>query len=48
VAYHDILHRELEARPQETTPYKYLGPAFEEVKKMVKEKLELFGSAGRA
>ena len=47
VAYHDKLHQELEAKPQETTPYKYLDLAFEEVKRMAKEKLELFGSVGR-
>lgn len=47
VAYHDSLRQELEAKPKETTPYKYLDLAFEEVKKMIKEKLELFGSAGK-
>ncbi|OGN03664.1 MAG: hypothetical protein A2831_02150 [Candidatus Yanofskybacteria bacterium RIFCSPHIGHO2_01_FULL_44_17] len=47
VAYHDMLHKELEEKPKETTPYKYLGPALEEAKKMVKAKLELFGSVGK-
>lgn len=47
VAYHDELRKELENKPNETTPYKYLDLAFEEVKRMVKEKLELFGSAGK-
>ncbi|MEK7151376.1 MAG: ketose-bisphosphate aldolase [Patescibacteria group bacterium] len=47
VAYHDELRKELESKPDETTPYKYLDLAFKEVKKMVKEKLELFGSAGK-
>ena len=47
VAYHDTLRKELENKPNETTPYKYLDLAFEEVKKMVKEKLQLFGSVGK-
>lgn len=47
VAYHDELRKELESKPNETTPYKYLDLAFEEVKRMVKEKLELFGSIGK-
>lgn len=47
VAYHDTLHQELEKDPQETTPYKYLTPAYEEMKKIIKAKLELFGSAGQ-
>ena len=34
VAYHDSLRQELEAKPKETTPYKYLDLAFEEVKKI--------------
>lgn len=47
VAYHDTLRKELENKPNETTPYKYFDLAFEEVKKMVKEKLKLFGSTGK-
>ena len=47
VAYHDTLHQELEAKPQETTPYKYLEQPFESVKALVREKLELFGSVGK-
>src|SRR3989344_3129310 len=47
VAYHDELQRQLEKEPKQTTPYKYLEPAAEEVKKMVKAKLELFGSVGK-
>lgn len=46
VAYHDTLHEELEAEPKETTPYKFLKPSYEAMKKMIKEKLELFGSIG--
>lgn len=47
VAYHDVLHQELEKEPQETTPYKYLKPSYEEMKKMIKKYLELFGSVGK-
>lgn len=47
VAYHDILHQTIERDPKQTTPYKYLEPALEEVKKMVKQKLELFNSIGK-
>src|SRR3989344_2129790 len=47
VAYHDELQKQLEKEPKQTTPYKYLEPAVEEVKKMVKAKLELFGSVGK-
>src|SRR5207253_975455 len=39
VAYHDELKRQLESGT-ETTPYKYLGPAAEEVKKLVSAKIK--------
>ena len=42
VAYHDALEKMMEAKPEETTPYKYLGPAAEEVKKVVSQKIKLF------
>ncbi|OGN27715.1 MAG: hypothetical protein A2941_02430 [Candidatus Yanofskybacteria bacterium RIFCSPLOWO2_01_FULL_49_17] len=42
VAYqHELVHQ-LSEHPAETTPYKYMGPAAEEVKKLVKAKLALF------
>lgn len=42
VAYHDALEKTLEANPSETTPYKYLAPSVEEVKKVVTQKIRLF------
>ncbi len=42
VAYHDAIKREIEAKPGETTPYKYLGPAVEDVKKLVMAKIKVF------
>ncbi|MBI2669951.1 MAG: class II fructose-bisphosphate aldolase [Candidatus Yanofskybacteria bacterium] len=47
VAYHDTLHEELEKEPKETTPYKYLKSSYEEMKRMIKKYLELFGSVGK-
>jgi fructose-bisphosphate aldolase class II len=42
VAYHDKLKEEMTTMPNETTPYKYLAPAAEEVKKLVIAKTKLF------
>lgn len=42
VAYHDKLKEEMVTMPNETTPYKYLGPAAEEVKKLVMAKTGVF------
>lgn len=42
VAYHDSIAKTLQEYPTETTPYKYLGPAAEEVKKLVAQKIKLF------
>ncbi|MBI2063091.1 MAG: class II fructose-bisphosphate aldolase [Candidatus Yanofskybacteria bacterium] len=47
VAYRDTLHEELEKEPTQTTPYKYLKPSYEEMKRMIKKYLELFGSVGK-
>ena len=47
VAYHDALQKELKDDPSETTPYKMLQLSFDETKRVVKEKLELFGSVGK-
>lgn len=47
VAYHDALQHELQEQPGETTPYKMLKPSFEASKKMLLEKLTLFGSVGK-
>jgi len=42
VAYAKELDRELDKEPLETTPYKYLAAAAEEVKKLVAEKTRVF------
>jgi ketose-bisphosphate aldolase len=47
VAYKEALQEELKERPQETTPYKILEPSFEAVKKVVEEKIKLFGSENK-
>jgi len=44
VAYKEGLTEELKEKPQEITPYKILQPVFEDVKKVVAEKIKLFGS----
>jgi ketose-bisphosphate aldolase len=47
VAYKESLEKEIKERPKETTPYKILSPALEAVKKVVKEKIEVFGCGGK-
>ncbi|HYF12720.1 MAG TPA: class II fructose-bisphosphate aldolase [Candidatus Paceibacterota bacterium] len=42
VLYHDTLMKTLEGNPSETTPYRFLSPAVEEMKRFVTSKLELF------
>ncbi len=42
VAYQHELAHQLAEHPTETTPYKYMGPAAQEVKKLVLAKLALF------
>ena len=42
VAYTEGIHRILHDKPNETTPYKYLAPAVEEVKKVVAQKIKIF------
>ena len=44
VAYKEGMHKVFHDKPSETTPYKYLGPAVEEVKKVVSQKIKLFMS----
>lgn len=46
-AYKGGLDRELQEKPQETTPYKILEPSIEAVKGVMKKKIHLFGSAGK-
>lgn len=47
VAYKEAIARELSGAPDETTPYKILEPSFEAVKKVVEEKIRLFGSENK-
>ena len=47
LAYQSGLAEELKDQPQETTPYKILESSFENVKKVVMEKIKLFGSEGK-
>ncbi len=42
VAYRNEIDRQFHANPNETTPYKYLGPAVDEVKKVVAQKIKVF------
>ena len=42
VAYRDAIDKVFHEKPNETTPYKYLGPAVEEVKKLVAQKIKVF------
>lgn len=42
VAYKEGMHKVFHEKPDETTPYKYLEPAIEEVKKIVAQKTKLF------
>jgi len=48
LAYRRELDGALKDMPEETTPYKYLARPAEAVRKVVEEKLRLFGSAGKA
>ena len=47
VAYVDALRETLALKSSETTPYKIWPPAIEAVKRVVEEKIKLFGSANR-
>ncbi|MBU2037333.1 class II fructose-bisphosphate aldolase family protein [Patescibacteria group bacterium] len=47
LAYKAGLDKELAEHPDETTPYKLLESSFEEVKKVVEEKIKLFGSENK-
>ena len=42
VAYTEGLHKALHDKPGETTPYKYLKPGVDEMKKVVLAKIKLF------
>lgn len=47
-AYTETLHQELNDHPDEIVPYKYLPAEIEAVKKVVIEKIKMFGSEGNA
>lgn len=47
VAYQQALRKKLADEPDQTTPYKFLGPSFEAAKNLVRKKLKLFGAVGR-
>jgi fructose-bisphosphate aldolase class II len=47
-AYTNTLHQELDANPDEIVPYKYLPQEIEAVKRVVMDKIKMFGSAGKA
>lgn len=47
VAYTEALRKELAEHPEETVPYKFDAAARDAVKELVKQKLQLFGSAIR-
>ena len=47
VAYSKGLEQEIKEHPEEVKPYKILAPAVEEMKKVVKEKIDLFGSSDK-
>ena len=48
LAFTALIREALNKNPKEFDPRKYLGPAREAVKEVVKSRLELFGSVGRA
>jgi len=47
LAYKAGLEGELKENPQEAAPYKLLADSFEEMKKVVSDKIRLFGSEGK-
>ncbi|MEK7519465.1 MAG: class II fructose-bisphosphate aldolase [Patescibacteria group bacterium] len=44
VAFTETLRKTLQKMPEETTPYKILTPSIEAMKKVIEEKLRIFGS----
>jgi len=47
VAYANALKREIAENPEEVKPYKILAPTLEETKKVVANKIEIFGSRNK-
>lgn len=48
LAFHEGILHEFEVHPDEVVPYKYLPAGAEAVKKVVENKIRLFGSVGKA
>jgi len=48
VAMQEALKETLEENPEETTPYKYMGPKMEAVSEVVKSKINMLGSKDKA
>jgi len=47
VAFTEELRKTLREMPEETTPYKILAPSVEAMKKVIEEKLKIFGSTNK-
>ncbi|MBU2564454.1 class II fructose-bisphosphate aldolase [Patescibacteria group bacterium] len=47
MAYTDALEKEIKDNPDEIKPYNVLAPSIDQTKKVVKEKIKLFGSENR-
>ena len=47
LAYKNALDKQLKENPEESTPYKILGPSLAAVEKVVMEKIKLFGSGNK-
>ena len=47
VAFAETLRKTLQEMPEETTPYKILTPSIEAMKKVIEEKLKIFGSVNK-
>ena len=47
VAFTEELRKTLREMPEETTPYKILAPSVEAMKKIIEEKLKIFGSVNK-
>jgi fructose-bisphosphate aldolase class II len=47
IAYKEELEETIKEHPEEVKPYKILAPAVEAMKKVVEEKIDLFGSKGK-
>ena len=47
IAFTETLRKALQEMPEETTPYKILTPSVEAMKKVIEEKLKIFGSVNK-